>query len=242
MRFSMGMFRAGARFAVLGAALVPVAFGVTASLGDAAAAQAGQPGNGRSRHAKSCSQQRSYLQSRTVRIYRRTVYDQGYSDGGVAYLACLRPRGRSIQVAVDLDSGEYPPPVALQQITVQDDYAAALSVLGEEDQAACEKYTGGTNCPSPTDKVNVVDVRARKAASVTLPDNTTGLVLSSAGAVAWLVPASGGVTLQAGAVHRADGRLTLSSTQYDTGTITHVRLHALVLTWNSGGQSHAATL
>jgi hypothetical protein len=238
--------RAAGRVAVISAVLASAVFGAAQVTGTAdAAAQSPHAAQGSARPRARCMTERLYLQSPVVRIFRTRGYVKAYDNGGTIYQGCLRPDGKPLRVAVNLDNGEYPPEVVLEHLTVAGAYVAALSVVGEASQAECDKSTTANPhvCPVPNADVHVVDMRTRQAVDVAEPAGTVGPVLSRLGAAAWLVPqAGGGPALEAGALETKDGKLTLTPQQLDAGTIANVRFNGFTLTWTNGGSARSATL
>lgn len=212
-------------------------------IGTAAIAAANAVGSERLR---GCDQHSAYRKTHSVLVFRTaTKQEDDVGNPETYYYACNRPRGTPVAIAVDSSThGEYLPNNVLKEIAIAGHFAGSLVVTGEGDNQACEKYDPGSpNCPVPRTRVTIVNVRSRKIVTLTTPEATTGLMLSPAGAAAWLVaPPSGSTVLIAALVTEKPRRLRLTPRQLDSGQISEVRLSGLTVTWVSAGRQRSVNL
>jgi hypothetical protein len=190
------------------------------------------------------------LVTRSVVVFGKHTGKQTDNGPETAYFACLRPRGARVRLGYDApDDGVYGSDETTGAFRAAGTYVAVLSSTGGAAASVCSKYAQ-PNCPMPRRWIRVAETRFRRAVDFDVHATVTTVVLSPAGAVAWLeytqtTATSSSYALHATALHAKDARhLTGSPTEIDTGAIDRhsLRFDGLTLRWMRDGQPHSQTL
>jgi hypothetical protein len=188
------------------------------------------------------------LASTQVVVFHRYSGTSPSGERATTYLACLRPRGAGVALGYSWpDDGYYGSDATLARFRASGTYVAAEGSSGEASSTVCSKYQQ-SSCPTPHYWISVVDARSRRHADISVPGygNASAVVLSPAGAVAWLESTgTSGYTLKATTLRpRGRSGFATAPQQIDAGQIARrsVRFAGLTLSWVRDGVAHSQTL
>jgi hypothetical protein len=160
------------------------------------------------------------------------------------------------------ESSEYPSNLILQQLAIGGDYVGTLVIAGSADNAACQMNTDNLqNCPIPQTYVSLADVDpSSPAVDFATPEGTRELVISAAGAAAWIEPGTSSAATSTGTTTTSSStspsapelvvaslvshrhKLVVTQQVAATGAISDVKLSGLTLVWSEGGQRQQLTV
>jgi hypothetical protein len=206
--------------------------------------------------AASCSPKLQGVTAKTSRVIVDAQDDgiDDYSGGALtAYYACLRPNGQPMWIGEsETSGGEYPPNVEMQDLRIAGTFVTDESASGFVSAAGCSKYQPASQCNNIVKYwLEIADVATRRRGKVFVSGPVSSLVLSSAGAAAWVLPtptsgpsSSSTSTLYAIVVHPAGhGPLSGRRVVVDSGqVISSVSFTGSTLRWSNGGHRKSRTI
>jgi len=187
------------------------------------------------------------LVTRSVIVFGKHTGMQTSNGPETAYFACLRPRGARVRLGYDAPGDDiYGSDETTGAFRAAGTYVAALSSSGEASRTVCDKYQQ-PNCPQPRNWLRIADVRLRHSVAFDVRGGSViTLILSPAGAVAWLeYTGSSSYELRGTALRTTDPtRLTGAPALIDSGAIDRpsLRFDGLTLRWTRDGQPHTQAL
>jgi hypothetical protein len=182
-----------------------------------------------------------------VIVYAQPTGIDSYSGGALTtYYACLRPNGRAVAIGQSAaGDGEYPANIEMLGLKITGTFVADESAEGFASAAACSKFEPPTACNNIVKYwVKIANVAARRTVKVFVSGPVSSLVLSPAGAAAWVVSTSASTSTLYAIVVNAAGRGSLTGRRVviDSGqAITSVSFVGSKLRWSNGGEPKSET-